>query len=112
MQINNLAKEVYDLAKDKGWWDGEERSLLEIAALIHSEISEAVEEWRNGHDNVYWVKDSNGVEKPEGWAVELADAVIRILDYCHHKHINIEHVIQMKHEYNKTRSYRHGNKRA
>ena len=49
--------------------------------------------------------------KPEGIAVELADCIIRILDYCGHENIDIENVIKIKHEYNKTRSYKHGGKR-
>lgn len=49
--------------------------------------------------------------KPEGIAIELADAVIRILDYCGHVGIDIEKAIEIKHEYNKTRPYKHGGKK-
>ena len=51
-------------------------------------------------------------KKPEGVAVELADCVIRILDYCGHAGIDIEEAIRIKHEYNKTRPYRHGGKKC
>lgn len=50
--------------------------------------------------------------KPEGVAVELADCVIRILDYCGRAGIDIEEAIRIKHEYNKTRPYRHGGKKC
>lgn len=50
--------------------------------------------------------------KPEGVAVELADCMIRILDYCGHAGIDIEEAIRIKHEYNKTRPYRHGGKKC
>ena len=51
-------------------------------------------------------------EKREGVAVELADCMIRILDYCGHAGIDIEEAIRIKHEYNKTRPYRHGGKKC
>lgn len=49
-------------------------------------------------------------EKPEGIATEFADCIIRILDYCGHEGIDIGEAIKIKHEYNKTRPYRHGGK--
>ena len=45
--LNELSKEINDNAVSHGWWD-EPRNLLEIAALCHSELSEAVEEYRAG----------------------------------------------------------------
>lgn len=50
--------------------------------------------------------------KPEGELVELADAMIRIFDYCGSKGWDLEEAIRLKMEYNATRPYRHGNKLA
>lgn len=48
--------------------------------------------------------------KAEGEAIELADAVIRIMDYFGHKGWDFEKIVRLKFEYNKTRSHRHGGK--
>lgn len=87
--IEQLKKEIHENAVAHGWWETE-RSFGEICALIHSELSEALEEYRSKNPNIYIIgehgitpitpEEWNG-EKPEGIAVELADAVIRILDY-------------------------------
>ncbi len=104
MNLNEFANEVHENAVAHGWWD-EEKSFGEIIALCHSELSEALEEYRN-HKPVYYISGS----KPEGMATELADCIIRILDYCGHIGIDIESILRKKHEYNKTRPYKHGGK--
>ncbi len=95
-EINNLIKECHTIAKEKGWWK-EERNEGELIALMHSELSEALEAMRN-HD------------KNEDIAEELADCCIRIFDYCGAKNIDLEKTLLKKIAYNKTRPYRHGKK--
>jgi NTP pyrophosphatase (non-canonical NTP hydrolase) len=135
--LNKLRDEIHANAVAHGWWD-EERSFGDIIALCHSELSEALEEYRNGRPLLYFPCNAGGVcceeakiancaskpynpddpqapcsaqsKKPEGIAIELADCIIRILDYCGHAGIDIEEAIRIKHEYNKTRPYRHGGK--
>lgn len=123
MDLNEIMKEIHQNAIDHGWWDGS-RTFGEFIALCHSELSEALEEYRNGKERIYYgCKDNNDTKemcdgdcadceygKPEGIAVELADCIIRILDYCGHKNIDIGKIIRIKHEYNKNRPYRHGGK--
>lgn len=76
---------------------------------MHSELSEALEVYRNGYDPnvVYFDKG-----KPEGFAIELADCFIRILDTCEALGIDLQLATEMKLAYNKTRPFRHGGKRA
>ena len=103
--LNDFAADVHMNAKQKGWHD-EVRSALEIHALIHSEISEATEEVRAGKPERYI---ENG--KPEGEAVELVDAVIRIADYFQAKGWDLKAVVREKMAFNATRPYRHGGKK-
>ena len=105
MQISELQKSIHQLAIKKGWWESS-REIPELLCLIHSEISEALEAYRvKGIEN--WIE--NG--KPEGVAVELADAIIRILDLSEYFGFDMEEEILEKHEFNKSRKYRHGGKR-
>mgnify|MGYP000963931873 CR=1 FL=1 len=138
--INEVAKAVHANAKAHGWWEGGERNFGELIALCHSELSEAFEEYRNGHeptetyyschasieqplDSVQYKgcptlpeKCNNGCAghygKMEGIPSELADVVIRVMDMCEHYGIDLEAAIAEKHAYNLTRPYRHGGKKA
>lgn len=57
-------------------------------------------------------RGSEAMPKPEGFGVEVADAVIRIFDLCGAMGVDLEAAVKLKHEYNARRSQRHGNKRA
>lgn len=104
--LNQWRDIVHRTAVGHGWWEGDTFNLPEKLALIHSEISEALEEYRNDPDQMYYVSNN----KPEGIAVELADAIIRILDLCGKLDVDIESILWAKHQYNETRPHRHGGK--
>ena len=106
--IRQLQKRCHDSAKEKGWYDSD-RQIPEMIALCHSELSEALEEYRTQEDiaEIYY---EDG--KPCGFQTELADCVIRILDLCGYVGIDLENAVKEKMAYNATRSYRHGNKKC
>jgi NTP pyrophosphatase (non-canonical NTP hydrolase) len=108
MNIANFVMEAHGIAEDHGFWDGDQPpNIPEKLALIHSELSEALECMRDGIPLDRPYRD-NKTGKPEGFAVELADAVIRIADLCGYLGIDLEYAIELKMSYNRTRPHKHG----
>jgi len=111
--ISEWIKEVHQASANAGWWKStddlikivpdEFKSLLNSLvksskqALIHSEVSEALEGVR---------KDCQDKHLPRRKTeeVEMADAVIRIFDYCGKYNIDLPGAMIEKLEYNKTRA--------
>lgn len=109
--IDQLCRDSHDTAVRKGWYDTP-RTPLELLMLVVSELAEAVEEYRDPAVNLAEVRYRDSDGKPEGFGVELADAVIRIADLCGHLGIDLGEAVEVKASFNETRPHRHGNKRA
>ena len=99
-QWDKIAKQIYKNAVEHGFWKGEVND-GERMALIHAEISEALEALRDGNPSSNKIMEFTNLEE------ELADAVIRIMDYAFGKDLDIAGAILAKIEYNQSREYMH-----
>lgn len=111
-------KEIYENAVDHGFYqniknlmehphlNNEEKDFIlhlwrtNRLMLMISEIAEGFEALRH--------KNFNGGPKSGSLEEEMADLEIRFRDFCFAEKIEIENHIEQKHQYNKTRPYKHG----
>ena len=120
--INELAKQIHENAKAHGFFD-KEKNIGEMLCLIHSEVSEALEADRNDRYSAGtlmsvvngWVSDKDFIKaykkQVKGtFEEEMADIVIRVMDLCAFKNIDLEAHIKAKMRYNSLREYKHGKK--
>ena len=84
----------------KGFWDAP-RNVGELIALMHSELSEALEAHRKDLDD-------NHLPHRKGVEVELADCMIRIMDTAAGLNLNVVEAMIEKLAYNRTRAHKHG----
>ena len=126
--LNKLRDEIHENAKNKGFWD-KERETGTLLMLCVSELAEAMEADRKdkyadleayrecekaddifeSDKHLYLVRSFQCLIK-DTFEDELADTIIRILDLCGAKGIDIEKHIELKMKYNATRERMHGKK--
>ena len=99
--FNRIQNQVHANAVAHGWWE-EPREDGTLIALIMSEAAEALEALRKGNGPDEHCPQFRGAE------VELADVVIRIMDMAEARGWDVAGAIVAKHEFNRTRPYKHG----
>lgn len=118
--LNSLASLIHKMASEHGFWTND-RNFAEMLMLAVSELSESLEEHRDGNPDLYFV-DKRGrwqkikdhfagreyFPKPEGTSIELVDCLIRILDTLHSRKVDIDYLVFLKMRYNDTRPHMHG----
>jgi NTP pyrophosphatase (non-canonical NTP hydrolase) len=132
--LNQLRDEIHEYAISKGFWDNQ-RETGTLLMLCVSELAEAMEADRKGRENMLKVfdrdmgfarldyEDFDPANSNYAWIInrfettikdtfedELADTIIRILDLCGAKGIDIEKHIELKIKYNASREKMHGKK--
>lgn len=84
----------------QGFWQSDNTG--EKIALMHSELSEALEADRKDLPSEHLGEDFSGLEE------ELADVIIRVLDFAGYHQLDLAGALQAKLHYNLTRPFKHG----
>jgi NTP pyrophosphatase (non-canonical NTP hydrolase) len=102
--FTDLQEAAHENAVAHGWWEDRYKSDAECIALMHAELSEALEAMRDGNPRSAKIRGFSCVEE------EFADVIIRIMDLAGMHRLNVAEAIIAKMNYNKTRPYKHGGK--
>jgi NTP pyrophosphatase (non-canonical NTP hydrolase) len=102
---------VYAVNEANGWFESD-RTVGDDTALLHTEVSEMFEAYRDGGlgDQTAAPNADGTPVKPEGFGSEAADVLIRLLDTCKRRGVDLGFEFERKLAFNATRGHRHGGK--
>lgn len=107
--LNSLRDNALRIAVGHGFTDA---TPGEDIALMHSELSEGLEDIRGGKGlNETWYEAKKPFPKPCGVPSEMADIVIRVLHFCGKHGIDLDRAVAEKMAYNESRPFKHGGKK-
>lgn len=94
--VNEYSAHCHQKMREMGWWDSP-RENGTLIALMHSELSEAMEADR---------KNLNDDKLPhrKGLEVELADLLLRVFDFAGYNGLDLSGALAEKFDYNLSRS--------
>lgn len=100
--FGRVADRIHEWSGRRGFWPDGDRNDAEAIALIHSELSEALECLRFGN------KPDKNLPEFTGAEVQLGDTIMRIMDLAAGRGWNIAEAIFYKMRFNECREYRNG----
>lgn len=103
-EMEGIASDCYEISKEHGWWE-QPVNEAEKVALMHSELSEVLEALRHGNPPSDKIEGFSNLEE------ELADVMIRVMEFGHAKNLRLAEAVLAKMKYNAKRPFKHGGKR-
>lgn len=114
INLNALRDAAHGNSVAKGFYEAPNQNVSEKLMLVVSELAEALEHARAGNQGLplshWWHDGVNHEGKPDGFPVELIDAIIRIADLAGWLGIDLDAALKAKLAYNASRPHKHGKK--
>lgn len=114
--LNTLRDHCYNESKAKGWHTEKNPNIAAFCTNLHGEVSELWEAWRKGALDKPCDKaekmEANGVPVLTSAEEEIADILIRALDFSYVLNVDVGRAVEAKLQFNRTRPHRNGGKLA
>lgn len=104
-EFDAMARWAHAISLSHGWWEDDRGDAVSIA-LMHAELSEALEQLRSDPS-----APSKHIPAFTGVEEEFADVIIRIMDCAQRRGYDVAGALTSKMAYNERRPYKHGGKR-